>query len=504
MTSDANSPRARRSDSRRGVAIGVVTAIIVGAIIWCVVHGDPKSGLAACRGKRVRDERDFWRQGAEHRQHAEVPDCLYVAEQVISELLAPEDLGKLRVALRPAEATQVADIDGEVPQRLPGAGPYRELQLYEYDDESVDPLDVATEITERTGRLATPNYLMVSTQIWKYGSADKAQPTYTTSSIPVLTTSTGSTVPQTNSPGTVVVVDTGFDTDGLVAPSGSVKNADRYTANVAVDTKGPDEVGHGTFIASRIRGATQPSDVPVSVVAVGGLTKLIQLLPDSTEPTLTISDWQFAFAVLYGTQRAVSADPGQTRTTVLNLSFGSYGCGKGSSNTAGVVVGDGAFKFTESSVCATAGVRSALLALKASGYIDYVTAAAGNDSSSSAFFPAAFSEEACFHTLNVGASCQPVRETAMQNTWLFAVGTNGSLPGKLPYSNKGSFVNIKAKGTLVAGLLPKTVTRSLAGYYVWSGTSFAAPCVASFLAVGQLQEVRKFVRNKPSNEMNCG
>lgn len=501
--SDANSPRLRRKDARRGVAIGVVAAVIIGAIIWCVVHDDPMSGLAACRGRRVRDERDFWRQAADHPQHAAVPDCLYVAEQIIAEVLSPDELRAVRVALRPADPVPVPGFDGDVDQRLPAAGPYRELQLYEYDDESVDPLDVAREITETTGRMATPNYLMVSTQIWKYGSADTAQPTLTTSSIPALLTPAGSQVPATSNPGTVVVVDTGFDVAGLVSAAGVlVKNADKYTSNVTVDTAGPDEVGHGTFIASRIRGATQPSDVPVRVVAIGGLTKSIQLLPNSTEPTMTISDWQFAFAVFYGTQRAVGPGP-KNAPTILNLSFGSYGCGKGSSNTAGVVVEGGKFKYSDAAVCATAGVRSALLALKSSGYIDFVTAAAGNDASSSAFFPAAFSEEACFHTTNVAPTCRPLRETSMQSTWLFAVGTNGRLAGQVSYSNNGSFVNVKAKSTLVAGLLPKTATRSLAGYYVWSGTSFAAPCVASFLAVGQEALVRTLVGNKPRNELDC-
>ena len=190
--------------------------------------------------------------------------------------------------------------------------------------------------------------------------------------------------------------------------------------------------------------------------------------PASAESSIT-DDARLAKAI----EAQYDADP--SAVEILNLSLGTYGCGLPPGGR-----GPGR------DVLRPPGMRALLLALHEKSPDLVVVASAGNDQSADRFYPAAFADDACFQARPVRSCEERVgRPASTQSPWLIAVGSDDP-----SYSNFGDWVTVEARGTDVVSVRPttwsdinRTSPQDDGGWWRWSGTSFAAPCVAAQIAI---------------------
>jgi hypothetical protein len=290
---------------------------------------------------------------------------------------------------------------------------------------TADPLAVSNIIETALGNVrVAPNYAVAFTPGWKF-SPDGAPQSVATA--PTLNASLA-----TKSKPVVGIIDTGLDASAwplswprptLLAPKGDLKSG--------------VVAGHGTFVAGVVVREAPGLRVLVDNPWAVGSFPTVTL--DGSGPLPVTNDVDVAAAIM----RMAAQD-----IDVLNLSMGTYACSDVKSPARGA-----------REPIAT---RAALLYLHSVRPEVVVTAAAGNDGVSTAarFYPAAYAPQATFAD------------------WVISVGTTGG------YSNYGDWVVASARGTGVINRRSvQTAPNTLAaGTYRWSGTSFAAPCLAAKIA----------------------
>ena len=235
--------------------------------------------------------------------------------------------------------------------------------------------------------------------------------------------------------------------------------------------------GHGTFVAGLLERSLPEAAVHVLPAPFRDARDIAFSVPSATsgkpgpasaESSIT-DDARLAKAI----EAQYDADP--SAVDILNLSLGTYGCGLPPERG-----GPGP------DVLRPPGMRALLLALHDKSPDLVVVASAGNDQSADRFYPAAFADDACFQATPV-RSCQERvgRPASTQSPWLIAVGSDDP-----SYSNFGDWVSIEARGTDVVSVRPttwpdvgRTTPQDDGGWWRWSGTSFAAPCVAAQIAI---------------------
>jgi len=267
----------------------------------------------------------------------------------------------------------------------------------------------------------------------------------------------------------VAVVDTGvaFENNGStykIAPDLADSSYVKFDAAhdydyINNDSHANDDNGHGTHVTGTIAGTTNNG------LGVSGLAFKVQVLPIKV---LSKSGSGSYSAVAKGILRAAGYNVAGSATEfppvdVINLSLG------GPNDTSGVV--DAALQ-------------------KAQDRNVVIVAAAGNDGTGSAGYP---------------ASADVARPTGSSYTFrVIGVGATGyfdagNAPYRAPYSNYGPGVDVYAPGGDTSkdldkngygdGILQQTFSRnpSSFGYYFFQGTSMAAPHVAGLAALLRAQ-----------------
>jgi hypothetical protein len=259
---------------------------------------------------------------------------------------------------------------------------------------------------------------------------------------------------------TVGVVDTGLDEAGLegaLLAEFRINFQDRI-AGASSDSAVGRTAGHGTFIASIIA-RVAPS---ATVLAYESPQQSIVDFHDELGTLVrarTTSEYFLANEIL---ARFTGQDP----LDVLSLSLGTFRC---------------AFDGQEQPPPAADPVRAALLTLDQRYGSDddnqlAIVAAAGNHGVSNRFYPAGYAlDDPCF-------SSPPYDPcSGGYEPFLFAVGSTAS-ENSGEFSNYGPpedpWVSFYAQGGDAIGWKPLWDTGA-AGWYFWSGTSFAAPCAAA-------------------------
>jgi len=471
----------------------ILVALVVGFVAGLVVcHRRqstspnavvPRPGTCA----RTVKNGEYWATFPLRTDTAPPVDCMYVAGELIAQ--AGIDTRKFNL-------TRADD------NVIPAVGPYPSLALYKLDSPEADPLDIALRLIENK-ILAAPNYLLFTGQIVRYGPYNEPSPAPTGTPPPNSLGATALTP--------VTVLDTGLDTSAWKAPLVSWPVPNWGGVGQPIEPPGPI-AGHGTFIASIIERAI--ANAKVTVVPT---PKLLTVTIGPGLQRLAIDDNALAKAI------------GQTTDPILNLSWGSAACG-GSVEGGGTPIVTPTVTSTTNDVCLLPSVRNALLTrhIDTAHPLQFVAAAAGNAHVQTRSYPAAYALNACFDstTPSPKTACPSVSH-ASPTAWLLSVGTSdGSPTGPAPgagtavapltceratnsnqsgFSNYGNWVTVLAEGGCVYGYLPDTATAK-AGIYEWSGTSFAAPCIAAYLAAGMANEVRNSVTQLLSGsqvELSC-
>jgi hypothetical protein len=293
-------------------------------------------------------------------------------------------------------------------------------------------------------------------------------------------------------PVTIGVVDSGsVMTDTLASELASVGGRINLVGS-GVDV-GVDYVHHhGTFIAAML-GRLLP-----------GVTIEMENAPFDVNST--VRSWEVEPGELtvladdYSLAAALTARFEGSGVDVLSLSLGTYGCPTLNGDEYNPADVQERFRAPQAT-------RAALLRLKVTGSVGSVVAAAGNDSSETPFYPAAFATDASF----VGGDVSVCTEDGPNSTWLYSVGstqsTNSGAQRPVPsnpgarfpagaFSNHGCWVTTIADGSDITSH-DGDIWKS------WSGTSFATPCVAAHLASGQTIPVREVGAGDPAI-IECG
>ena len=204
---------------------------------------------------------------------------------------------------------------------------------------------------------------------------------------------------------TVAILDTGVDLDH---PDLDDKIVSGYDF-VNDDSLPQDDNGHGTHVAG-IAAAETDNGIGVAGISWGARIMPVKVLDGTGSGT----HFDVAEGIVWAVDRGAE---------VINMSFGGPG-----------------FSYTLRDAVDYAWDRGAVLA-----------AAAGNESSSTPYYPAAYA-----NVIGVSATDQ-----------------NDS---RAPFSNYGSYISVAAPGVSIRSTVP-------GGYQAWSGTSMACPHVAGLAAL---------------------
>ena len=203
----------------------------------------------------------------------------------------------------------------------------------------------------------------------------------------------------------VAILDTGVD---LNHPDLDDKIVSGYDF-ISDDPIPQDDHGHGTHVAG-IAAAETNNGIGVAGISWGARIMPVKVLDAAGTGTNSDAANGIVWAVDHGAE-------------VINMSFGGPG-----------------FSFTLRDAVDYAWDRGAVL-----------VAAAGNESSSSPSYPAAYT-----HVMGVSATDQS--------------------DNRAPFSNYGSYISVAAPGVSIRSTVP-------GGYQAWSGTSMACPHVAGLAAL---------------------
>ncbi len=455
----------------RARAIGVVMALLAGVGATQAATG----GVALAAGGGMTP----------HVDDGTKQSCVYRPGQVI----APPGQA---VKLRRITGTSVRELGSLVPENVKPVLPNTVPSLSLYDIGAADPFD--TSVQAAAGGLSVaPNYLSSfapGVRTWAPGE-DASLLTLPPSAIAAPTEGAGLRIG---------VLDTGLNSKALAPLTGNGTVSYRSAASIRTTLAGrgliasgyvqPAELGagraagHGTFITGLLRRAVPGARLVVAQVpfydANDALFGVDSLPGFATDQSSRADDAALTF-MMY----TAFVAGGSTNIDMLSLSFGSYGCGTAVKPGAG----EGDFRVP-------IGIRSALLGLwELSGRTLRVAAAAGNDSTSEPFYPAAFAAAECFDPAMVppgGGQQRCLMGTHATSPWLGAVTSPPSLLGS--YSNYGPWAIVDARGSDVAS------RRHDSKWYTWSGTSFAAPCAALTAA---LKGTRNWFDLR-GNTIDCG
>ena len=377
---------------------------------------------------------------AEHQQFA----CLYVPNQlIVFPALADGDAAALGLAPIPTE------------EFVDGFGDYLEavaLGWYEMTTAGPTVLEKAAEVTQETGALASPHYVLAPAQGWKYGPGGEA--------VPVNGGWDDLEMGALADGARVVVIDTGgvADTEkSPAAPSLGVVSAVPESANLPGHL-----LGHGQFIASIINQYNPGLQIDIMNAGDGN-----------------------GFVDEMGVIAAFQA-AGLNGDEVVNLSLGTYPC-------------------TDDFPPLALSVGTALMPHELAGALDPpsndppitgtgVVAASGNDGETvqAPMYPARLGMDGAPYLLNVLADGVDF-DSGLTDQILLVFGENlqsrVTAVGALTKPATGSLsadwaswsnqAEVYVPGTDVVGWYAPA--DSLA---VWSGTSFAAPRFAACLASG--------------------
>ena len=390
---------------------------------------------------------------------------------------------------RPGELIAPSDSDEEItevfgqfeaktsltPEELAGSEFDVGLSLYRVDP-NTDMLEAAADLAASNSELEfSLNYLTAFSPNWKYAPYNE----------PEGVSNEGLEPPELSTDFAVAVLDTGFtDVPGAPAqwapaPGATTEvqrislpspPASQVSASPGEEVLGGRAAGHGTFIVNVLA-----QILPGAPIYAAGIEPRFDgddayLRDDGT--AVSVRDdatlvWALQFLL------------GQEAVDYINMSFGTYGCASG---------GDG-----EPAYAQPLGLRKAIDLIAQRNELNErdetearaveVFAASGNDGhrdGDAVFYPAAWAHEF---------------------EWLHSVA---SVPmGTDDYSNRASWVELEANGNNVVSMLPETVRPDpgstststttggpvatvtyAAGWYRWSGTSFATPCALAVHASG--------------------
>lgn len=433
----------------RARAIGIVMTLLAGVGATQAASG----GVALAAGGGMTP----------HVDDGTKQSCVYRPGQVIA---PPGQAAKLRRIT----GSTVRELGSLVPENVKPVLPATVPWLSLYDIGSADPFDTAVQAAAG-GMSAAPNYLSSFAPGVRTWAPGEDASLLTAPPAPIANPTDGEGL-------RIGVLDTGLNAKALAPLTGngtvsyrsaaSVRTALASRQLIASGYVQPVELGvgraagHGTFITGLLRRAVPGARLVVAQVpfydASDALFDVTSAPGFSTDQSSRADDAALTF-MMY----TAFVAGGSTNIDMLSLSFGSYGCG----TTVMPGAGDGDFRVP-------IGIRSSLLGLwELSGRTLQVAAAAGNDSTSEPFYPAAFAADRCFEPANVPpgsgrARCQMGIDA--KSPWLGAVTSPPSQQGS--YSNFGPWAIVDAQGSDVAS------RRHDSKWYTWSGTSFAAPCAA--------------------------
>jgi hypothetical protein len=351
----------------------------------------------------------------------------------------------------------------------------------------VDPLLTASVLFSQ-GVDAAPNYTMALAPGWIFGPGEAPLPAggKTDGEAPEIVTT---------DPVTVGVVDTGSLTAEQLATAGvTVASLNGPGDDVPVGYA----AGHGSQITSMVGqllpGATiEMEAAPFRDVAANENFEVptANALPGGAATTTVSDDAAVAIALM--------ARFRDNPVDVLNLSLGTYGC---SANHYRPELDEDVSSEETVSFRVPIATRSALLHLHLSKTeepdVPFVAAAAGNENTNEMFFPGAWAANPAFGgtECDASASTEPTApDPTTLSDWLISVGSTPSTAGgegaegpssaadPNNYSNFGCWVSVVADGSDIVGIGVNTAGE--ARWQSWSGTSFAAPCVAAHLAGGE-------------------
>ena len=395
-------------------------------------------------------------------------ECQYRPGQ----LIAPPGLASM---IQSVTGTSVKETTNLVPERLRTQLPPTVQQYSLYSVGSADPFDTALALGQ-SGISAAPNYLSsFAPGVRTWAPGEESRPASDPGPI-APSTSYGSGV-------RIGVLDTGLGgkLTGVLPGTGAVTYRSAQSMRFTLVGNGlvspvylqPTELttgraaGHGTFITGLIRRVLPGARVVVAQVPFFDAGDAAFGVPSSPTFSTNTSSRADDAALTFMMFSAFVDSTARTNIDVLSLSFGSYGCGD-------------AFepgKDTAGDFRTPVGIRSALLGLwELSGRRLMVAAAAGNDQTDEPFYPAAFAASTCFEPSNVAPSGPPAtcaQKSQAVSPWLAGVSSTPSALGD--YSNRAAWAAVLAQGSDVLSLMPSSTWAS------WSGTSFAAPCAATWV-----------------------
>jgi hypothetical protein len=338
------------------------------------------------------------------------------------------ELGKLQASAREGQSIDIGDA---------------QYQLFVLPQDQ-DPLTVAETLAKSFPDDIAPNYVMATGPGWVFGPGDT----------PSATTAPSST-PSTAGP-TIGLVDTGnpiWNASPLTAPS-------TVSVDGIPDTFVDGAIGHGTFIASLYSRVFKSWNLVEAQAPLFGISVPGSAVNSGAATSATTDFALGATLVNTFTKRPVE---------YLGLSLGTYDPAGNESSSASTP--------PQNKPITT---KFALLQLHKANNKMTVIAAAGNDGWANKFYPAAFSVSPEFTAgCNTKMSC-----------WLVAAASSGKTGRADPFSNYGPWVTVVANGENTVGWRPDVTNPNTGassgtqGWWTWTGTSFAVPCVIGAVTTG--------------------
>jgi hypothetical protein len=318
------------------------------------------------------------------------------------------------------------------------------LSLYQFPSSDMDPLEVAAELNGREVE-AAPNYLTAFAPNWKYAPYDDPveAPEPELASV---------AIGEVGTP--IAVLDTGYAElpaspaalQSTVVPLVLPAVPGGTTVSSVPEVLDGRVAGHGTFIvnvlAQLLPGATiWPVALTPRFDDDDAYDTGVDNGPVSVRDDSTVA---FAIDVILATDEVRH----------INLSGGTYGCTPLSGSVEQYHVPLGLRRVVD------------LIETRNAGRDEqdriHLFAASGNDQQrpgGAVFYPAGF---------------------ASAHDWLHSVASDRASDGT-DYSNRGDWVEFQAAGSHMVSYLPETnrpvPTPAPEGWYAWSGTSFATPCL---------------------------
>jgi hypothetical protein len=442
--------------SRRGVAraLGLTVAVVTAAVTVAVTTGTAHA-VKADRGMIVRtNDKD--------------DECYYRPGQ----LIAPAGMGQVIQYFAGGDVKETTSL---IPPDVAHYVPPTVTPLSLYSIGGADPFDTALQMSQAGFDSVAPNYLSSYAPVRTWAPGNDAVPTVAPWPVSVAGSTHGkgqrigvfdtglqrkivSSIPGT---GTVTYRSAAsmrveLASRGLVAPT-YIQPAELTTGRAA---------GHGTFITGLIRRSLPGANIVVVQVPFADATDSQFGVDPSPTFGSDLASRADDAAITYMLLKSFLTS-GKTNVNTLSLSFGSYGCNMAFDPE---MESDRDFR-------TPVGLRNALLMLwENSGRTLTVAAAAGNDLTDEPFYPAAFAAVSCFEPSNIPSASPPKCEPTMYAKSPWIAGVTSTVASTGDYSNRGPWAMIEAEGSDVVSL------SSDLKWTRWSGTSFAAPCAAVWMA----------------------